>query len=408
MQQWLATYAIDTRSGPKKMSRTFCLPSVQDVRQAIAQEGGYVLSIRAHERSVYERLLARSTWWQVQLLRGIQFRSNTTSPSVALWRLIEAENNPRTQNILAPAREALSRGMGVIDALKALQMFDHSTLAILGASERSNKLQEGIPQAIRNISQKRKNVAKMAGTLGWIGFDLLSIVQGLMTGRGMILSWFRKNAPKDADAAAKFNHTVDNLDTLWAVLLWFAYGAAAFMVWAIASFWLNRGKRDFLAARMVRKIPLVGSYLRDLAFADSMMAAARMIRGNVSIPDTLRQSAEASNMPDVTQFWLDAHADLSRGISLGAALDREPLARNERMEVMAVTDLTQIATVLESIAEMRAQSAQTKNSLIVWGAFIFTGLYLLIAFGSAIYALQLMNFSMDSMMDNMMQSGGGG
>ncbi len=406
MQQWLAIYAVDTRNGAKKLTRTFYLPTIDDVRRAILKDGGYVLSIRAHERSVWERLLARSTWWQIQLLRGIQFRSNTTSPSVAMWRLIEAETNPRTQNILAPAREALARGMGVIDALKALQMFDHSTLAILGASEQSNKLHDGIPQAIRNITQKRKNVAKIAGTLGWIGFDLLSIVQGLQTGRGMILGWFRKNPPKDPEAGLKFNHTVDNLETLWTVLLWVAYLAAAFMGWAIASFWINRGKRDFLAAKMVRKIPLVGAYLRDLAFADSMMAAARMIRGSVSVTQALQQSAEASNVPDVAQFWQDAYQDLSRGVSLGAAMDRAPLSRNERTEIMAVSDLTQIATVLEAIADMRAQAAQTKNSLIVWGAFVFTGLYLLIAFGSAIYALQLMNFSMDSMMDSMMQPQG--
>ncbi|HEY1096867.1 MAG TPA: type II secretion system protein [Alphaproteobacteria bacterium] len=406
MQQWLATYAVDTRSGPKKVTKTYCLPTIGDVRQAVIQEGGYVLSIRQHDRSVFERLLARSSWWQVQLLRGIQFRSSMTSPSVALWRLIEAENNPRSQNILAPAREALARGLGVIDALKALQMFDHSTLAILGASERSNKLQEGIPQAIRNITQKRKNIAKIAGTLGWIGFDLLSIVQGLQMGRTMILKWFRGNAPKDAEAAAKFNHTVDNLETLWTVLLWFAYAATAFLVWSILSFWLNRGKRDFLAAKLVRKVPMVGSYLRDLAFADSMMAASRMIKGNVSITDALQQSAEASNVPEVCNFWVAAYNDLSRGISLGAAMDRPPLSRSERMEIMTVSDLSQIATVLESIADIRAQSAQTKNSLIVWGAFIFTGLYLLIAFGSAIYALQLMNFSMDSMMDQMMQPGG--
>jgi type II secretory pathway component PulF len=406
MQQWIATYAVETRTGPKKMSRTFYLPTIQDVRQVIAQEGGYVLSVRPHDRSVFERILARSSWWQVQLLRGIQFRSNITSPSVALWRLIDAESNPRSQNILAPAREALARGLGVIDALKALQMFDHSTLAILGASERSNRLHEGIPQAIRNITEKRKNVAKIAGTLAWIGFDLLSIVQGLQMGRGMILGWFRKNSPNDPEAAAQFNHTVDNLETLWTVLLWFAYAATAFLVWAIASFWLNRGKRDFLAAKLVRKVPMVGAYLRDLAFADSMMAASRMIRGNVAIPDALQQSAEASNVPEVCNFWLAAYEDLSRGISLGAAMDRAPLTRSERMEIMTVSDLTQIATVLESIADIRAQSAKTKNSLIVWGAFIFTGLYLLVAFGSAIYALQLMNFSMDSMMDQMMQGGG--
>ena len=140
MQQWVAEIAYDTTSGPKRAVESYYMPTVEDVRQAIAKKGGYVLSIRPHERSPLERLMSRSTWWQVQLLRGIQFRSNSTSPGVALWRIIQAETSPMRQNILAPAREALSRGLGVIDALKALNAFDRGTIAILAASERANKL----------------------------------------------------------------------------------------------------------------------------------------------------------------------------------------------------------------------------------------------------------------------------
>jgi len=156
MQQWLVNVAYDTLGGTREAVESFYLPTIDDVRNAVIDKGGYVLSIRPHERSPLERLLARSAWWQVQLLRGIQFRSTATSPGVALWRMIEIEDNPSRQNILAPAREALSRGLGVIDALKALRIFDHGTIAILAASEKANKLQEGIPHAIHSITQKRK------------------------------------------------------------------------------------------------------------------------------------------------------------------------------------------------------------------------------------------------------------
>lgn len=402
MQQWVAEIVMDTRGKGKKQTRTYCLPTIEDVRRAVADEGGFVLRIRPHNRSYFERILARSSWQQVQLLRGIQFRANNTSSSVAFWRLIEAETSPRMQNILAPARETLARGLGVIEALKALQMFDHSTLAILAASERSNRLHEGIPHAIQNITQKRKNIAKIGGTIAWLGFDIFSIVQAMWFGRDTILGWFRKNAPTDPVKKAEFDVTLVNLENLWNTLLFIAIGAGIFLVWVVASFWFNRGKREFLAARIVRKIPLIGSYMRDLGFADSMAAASRMIRGNLSINQVLLQAAEATSVPDVTKFWTDVNTDLSRGITLGAALDREPLTRGERMELMSVTDLNQIATVLEAISEMRAQSGATKNSLIIWLAFVLTGLYLLVAFGSAIFALRLMNFSMDTMMTDLM------
>ncbi len=398
MRQWVVDVAYDTLSGPKKVQESFYLPREEDVRAHVSKKGGYVLAIRAHERSPLERLLARSTWWQVQLLRGIQFRSIAVSPGVALWKIIQAEQNPMRQNILAPAQEALSRGMGVIDALRALQIFDHGTIAILSASEKANRLQEGIPQAIQSITQKKKNARAVMGTMAWLGFDVVTIVQSLFWGKDMVLGWFKDNAPTNPDELAKYENVVANLELTWNVLIWLAFAMAGFLVWCLISFFANRGKTDWPTARIVRKIPLIGAYLRDLGFSDSMMACSRMLKSHVSISDALRQSSEATTSPEVAQYWLSANDELERGVGLGTALDREPLTRNERMELTALSDLGQVATVLESIAEMRAQGARTKHSLIVWLAFALTGVYLTIAFGSAIYALTVMNMSMDSMM----------
>jgi type II secretory pathway component PulF len=408
MQQWIAEFTIDTPAGPKVVTESYYLPTMADVRSEISKKGGYVLTIRAHERSPIERWMARSSWWQVQLLRGIQFRSTVTSPGVALWRLIQSETNPKRQNILAPAREALSRGLGVIDALKALNIFDHGTIAILAASERSNRLIEGIPHAIQSITNKRKNRRAVIGTMAWIGFDIFTIVQGMFWGKGKIIGWFKNNPPQDADELEHFNIIVGRLEFLWNFLTWFAVAMAVFLVWTILSFWHNRGKKDWPTARFVRRIPLIGSYLRDLGFADSAAAAGRMLRGRVPIADTLLQASEATTFPEVANYWLSAREDLSRGVGLGAALDKEPLTKGERLELAGVSDLDQVATVMDSIAEMRQQASKTKHSLIVWAAFGLSGVYLVIAFGSAIYALTVMNMSMDSMMGQFMPGAGGG
>jgi type II secretory pathway component PulF len=398
MRQWVAEIAYDSTSGPKKAVESYYLPSEEDVRTAVIKKGGYVLSIRPHERSPLERLLARSSWWQVQLLRGVMFRSMSTSPGVALWKIIQAETNPMRQNILAPAREALSRGLGVIDALRALNIFDKGTIAILAASERANKLAEGIPHAIHSITQKKKNSRAIMGTMGWLGFDLITILQSLFWGKDMVLGWFRGNAPEKGEDLEKYNSVVDNLELTWNILIYSAFAVGGFMIWAIISFWLNRGKADWPTARAVRRIPLIGAYLRDLGFSDSMTACARMLRGLVPISDALHQAGQATSSPDVARYWEATNEDLARGISLGAAMDREPLTRAERLELASLSDLDQVATIMESIAEMRAQSAKTKHSLIVWLAFALTGVYLALAFGSAIYALTVMNMSMDSMM----------
>lgn len=405
MQQWIVQIAYDTRSGPKRSTETMYMPSEADVRDAVRQRGGHVLSIRQHTRTPLERLLARSSWWQVQLLRGIMFRATSTSPGVALWKIIEAETNPTRQNILSPAREALVQGLGLMDALKALNIFDRSTLAIISASERAGRLAEGIPYAINSITQKRKNTQAIVGTMGWLAFDVFSIVTSLISGKDMVLNWFKDNAPKEGPDLEKFTRVTGNLSLTWDVLIWTAYGFAGFMAWCIFSFFMNKGKRDWPTARLVRKIPLIAGYMRDLSFADSMSAASRMLRSNVPIGDTLRQSSEAASSPEVAAYWDGANELLSRGMGLGAALDHEPLNKSERLELATLSDLSQVATIMESIAELRSQAARTKHKIIVWLAFLFTGVYLMIGMGSAIYALTVMNMSMDSMMGNMMGDG---
>lgn len=403
MRQWVVDIAYESGSGIRKVSESYYMPTEEDVRNEITKKGGYILRIRPHERSPIERLLARSTWWQVQLLRGIQFRSISTSPGVALWKIIQSETNPKRQNILAPAREALARGLGVIEALKALQIFDHGTLAILAGSERANCLQEGIPHAIVSITQKKKNARAIMGTLGWLGFDVFTITQALFWGKPMVLNWFHDNPPTDPEELEKFNRVVGNLELTWNILIFTAIGVGLFMGWCVLSFWLNRGKSDWPTARIVRKIPLVGAYLRDLGFADSMSAASRMIMGKVPIHETLVQSSEATSVPEITDYWLASDKDLSRGVGLGPALDRPPLTRPERLEVAGLYDLSQVAMVLDSIAEMRASAAKTKHGMIVWIAFLLTGVYLLIGLGSSIYALTVMNMSMDSVMGGLME-----
>lgn len=405
MQQWIVQIAYEGRAGPKQMTETMYLPTESDVRDAVRKRGGHVLTIRQHKRTPMERLLARSSWWQVQLLRGIMFRSTSTSPGVALWKIIEAETNPTRQNILAPAREALSRGLGLIDALKSLQIFDRSTLAIIAASERAGKLLEGIPYAINTITQKRKNTGAIMGTMGWLAFDVITIVQSLFWGKSMVLGWFKDNAPKGGEELEKYTRVTGNLALTWDLLIYLAFGIAGFMAWCVFSFFMNRGKRDWPTQRLVRKIPLISGYMRDLSFADSMAAAARMLKSNVPIDETLQQSGEAANSPEVAAYWEHANAELARGVSLGVALDREPLNRSERLELASLSDLSQVATIMESIADLRAQNARTKHKMIVWLAFLLTGVYLAIGFGSAIYALTVMNMSMDSMMSGLMGGG---
>jgi type II secretory pathway component PulF len=406
MRQWVAEYAVDTSSGARTRHDTLYANNADDVRRIISQKGGYVMSVREHKVQGLQRVFARSLNTQIQILRGIQFRSSNCPPSIALWRLIESETDPKKQNILAPAREALSRGLGVMDALKALNMFEPGTLAILAASERSNRLQEGIPHTIEHMLEKKRNSKKIMAMAGWLGFDLVSVTQAMFFGKDLVIGHLEKSKPKDPVELEKYMETVNNLELLWVVLVWISVLATAFFGWVMFSFWYNRGKTDWPTARIVRRIPLIGGYLRDMAFADAFYAAGLMLKAKVPIADVMKQTAESSTSPEVKIYWRTVFEDLSRGIGLGQAMARHPMSVSERSELMAVSDLRHIPTVVDSISENRAMMAKTKGNQIVMGALFGTGIYLAIAFGSSVYALSVLNMGMDSMMSDVLGSGG--
>src|SRR5690606_27054640 len=147
------------------------------------------------------------------------------------------------------------------------------------------------------------------GTMGWLGFDVITIVQSLFWGKDMVLNWFQGNAPENPEELEKYNRVVSNLELTWDVLIYTAFAIGGFMVWSIISFYLNRGKADWPTARAVRSIPLIGAYLRDLGFSDSMMACARMLRGLVPIDQALHQAGEATTSPEVARYWQNTNED---------------------------------------------------------------------------------------------------
>jgi len=103
------------------------------------------------------------------------------------------------------------------------------------------------------------------------------------------------------------------------------------------------------------------------------------------------QLALPGNLETITRHANPAHRYDSNHASFGAAF------------VLVI--LPSMLAVLFARRQLGARWLFAVASLIVWLAFILTGLYLLVAFGSAIYALRLMNFSMDNLMSDMLGGG---
>lgn len=399
MKQWTAEVVVEHADGGSHIEkRSFYLPTAQDVRTAVAQKGGQVITITEQKRGVFERILARSSWFQLHLLRQIKFSSDTVSPAVAFSRIIENETDAYRQHILAPARDIIERGLGIIDALKALRIFDAGVMSVLSAADKANNLKDGIPHAIKMIVDKGKAQRQIMLTIGWLAFDLFTVITGIIFGRDMIFGFLDDLKPTNAEKAAQYENAVYWVSVTWDVLLYIAYIATAFGSWLVLSSIWNRGKPDYLAARITRKIPLIGHYLRDLGFADSMMAAARMIEGGVRIDETLKETSETTTLPEIKRYWNKVREEVQKGVNIGQALDRDPLSRMERLEMLSVSKLDQLSSTFLHIADLRQERAKMKHAMIFWLALIGTGAYLFIAVASALYVVSLMGMSIESVM----------
>ena len=69
------------------------------------------------------------------------------------------------------------------------------------------------------MTQKRKNTRAIMGTMTWLGFDVISIVQSLFWGKDMVLKWFGQNAPTKPEDHAKYTRVVADLALTWNALI---------------------------------------------------------------------------------------------------------------------------------------------------------------------------------------------
>ena len=76
------------------------------------------------------------------------------------------------------------------------------------------------------------------------------------------------------DKLAEYNSVVNNLELTWDILIYSAFYRRFYDLGGYL-FLSKPGKKDWPTARIVRQIPLIGAYLRDLGFSDSMLACAR-------------------------------------------------------------------------------------------------------------------------------------
>lgn len=390
MKLYHARFVQQTLGGAKFIQEDdFYLPDIHAVRRQLRTKGLWPISIYELKPPMFEWMDVRSRAWQLQLLRALRFQTATISAGTALLNIIEGEQDRRRRLTFLPARTVLKGGGSFAEALKELKLLDAATMAIIMAGERAGDLKGVIQHAIEHVEQKGTQYKALTAALSWFSFDMITIIGSIWGTQFGFIPYLRAQGTKNTDpgASERFERGIQLVTwvngTLLVVTTIIIFGA----IFLAASYYMNRHKPEHFTARLMMKIPVFSTYIRNVSLQDTCKLMARLLRGKVPLADALKIIIESTVEPSARTYWRESEAKVMAGIEPSKALSRWPLSKAERDQIVTIQSVDQLSEVYESIAEERmlmAKADQRKviklgifSMMVLAGVTVLTTIYLL-------------------------------
>lgn len=367
----------------------FYLPDENAVRRHLRNSGYYPVEIKEQKASFLEWAEVRSRAWQLQLLRALRFQGATASAGTALLNIIEGETDSKRQLAFLPTRTVLKGGGSFSEALKALRLFDAATMAIITAGERAGDLKGVIQHAIEHTEEKGKQTKVIVTALSWLSFDIVNIVGTVWGAQFGFIPYLKSQGVKatDPEAVARFNRAIGIATTVnMTLLILITLLIVSIVVFALL-YWLNRHKPEHFTSKMLMKMPIMSSYLRNSSLKESCKLMQRLLNGKVPLIDALDIIIEGVQEPASSLYWRESRARIMAGADPSRALARWPLTKGERDQIVTIQSVSQLSEVYAAIAEERSLMAKSDQRrlaisgivmlMVLAGATVLTMIYLL-------------------------------
>lgn len=409
MKLWNVRYAVTLPGGHVSVrEEDFYLPSQDEVRRVLRAKGLWPIKITERKQDMFEWMDVRSAAWQIQLLRALRFQSATTSAGTALLNIIEGETDPRRRLAFLPTRSVLKGGGSFSEALRQLKLMDAATMSIIMAGERAGDLKSVIVHAIQHVDEKGKQMKLVMGALGWLSFDIFSIISTIWGAQFTFIPYLKTSGNKsstDPVAAKKFNDAIETVSIINYSLMVITLGGAAAIAAIGMIFWKNSHKADHYASRMISKLPLISSYMHDATMHDTTKLMSRLLKGNVPLDEALKILIDSCIEPITRNYWRECLSRVMAGVDTAKALARPPLTKQESDQLRSIQSLEQLSEVFESISEERHSMAKTGQKKIMMFGVILT----MVLFGAVVLTMiYLLSIQNQGFMDSMKDIGKGG
>ncbi len=389
MKLFHAKYAQMRHGSITLMEDDFYLPDEHAVRRHLHNSGYNAISIKEQKPKLFEWADVRSRDWQLQLLRALRFQGATASAGTALINIIEGETDAKRRLAFLPTRTVLKGGGSFSEALRALRLFDAATMAIITAGERAGDLKGVIQHAIEHTEEKGKQTKVIVTALSWLSFDIINIIGTVWGAQFGFIPYLKNQGTKatDPETLSRFNHAINlatyvNM-TLLIVISTLVVGGVGFVV----LYWFNRQKPDHFTSKILMKLPIMSSYLRNASMKESCKLMQRLLKGKVPLAEAIDIITESVNEPSCKLYWIESKSRIMAGVEPSRALSRWPLTKGERDQIMTIQSVDQLSEVYAAIAEERGLMAKADQRrlaisgiiimMVLAGATVLTMVYLL-------------------------------
>jgi general secretion pathway protein F len=389
--------AIADRAAPGYF-RHSTLIAANDPRAIIADirdRGGVPLEVKPiAERPAWLDTMSRDA--KLQLLQAINYNvRGGMSPARALEMVIEGETGDRRRK-LNPALTVLRTGGTFSEAVRTLDFFDASTIAILEAGERTGRMRDSLNAASTHYEKTSNGLKAMFGAVSWTLLDIAFAVTSIIGLRFSLLPTLAGNSSQNEDpqAAAAFQKLVDQAYLVNDVLIGGTVLLLALVMVGIYGYVANVPSIRAQADRVMARVPSLGTALRNGAMSTSFTVAAAMLRGGVPFIPAASTAATGTEHPEVRAFWQDAVDRVETGDTIPRSLNSPLLNASEAMLIASHNTQRELGEMLERIAERRDSIAMAASKRFALWMFVASLLYSGIAVMFTLYVVYVQNKQM--------------
>lgn len=302
---------------------------------------------------------------RMSVLRSLRLRvENGIAPQRALLDLVEQERPGRLKEALGPARNALLAGLPLHESVRRIRLLDENGVKALQAGEESGRLPDVIGRLIADLDVDYALWAVLAGTILFIGFELIfAFGMNIFVGE-FIIPTFTGLAAEIEDPArrADFLFMMDMARLANHSLMVLLVITVSYLM-LLGSVLRDMARKPWLQRRrnldwIVSSTPLVRRYVECRSLDSTFQVCARLLLAGMPPVPAIRHAGGAATSTEVRRFWDGMLADLLKGIPLQLAVRRPPLSGAEQSALAGHGSALSLASCMELLCRDRQREAR--------------------------------------------------